>query len=312
MAHPNSDHHSSSIIDQIARLDFNRAHQKAFWREVTNALRRHDNNLLPYDEVRKALPLKGQHYLGPREISVEQIVGSESRYHDFDRAFLPRQTNTKERWISIDRAHLEDVALPPIELYKVGEAYFVKDGNHRVSVARQKGQVFIDAVVIEVDVSVPLEATTDLEGLVLKAAQAGFEDATHLNEICPDTPVVVTLPGMYERLLEHISVHRWYLGLQRNEEVPYPEAVQSWYDLVYLPLISIIRENNILRQFPRRTETDLYLWIIEHRSYLEEKTDRVSLEDAAQNFADQYSERPFSRIKHALYRFVGRLFTPGK
>ena len=78
------------------------------------------------------------------------------RYRDFDRAFLPIQTRTKARWISVDRAHYEEIILPPVELYQIGEVYFVRDGNHRVSVARERGQTYIDAFVTEIDTPVLL------------------------------------------------------------------------------------------------------------------------------------------------------------
>src|SRR5512146_2399681 len=147
---------TSGALRSLARLDFDRAHYKSFWSAVGNYITQRSNYLLPFDEVRKALPLKGQHYAGLQEIPIDLIVGSVSRYQDFDRAFLPRRTHTRDRWMSIDEAHLQDITLPPVEVYQIGSAYFVKDGNHRVSVAREKGQAFIDAFVIQVDVPVPI------------------------------------------------------------------------------------------------------------------------------------------------------------
>ena len=84
----------------------------------------------------------------------------------------------------------------------------------------------------------------------------------------PAAQVLLTLPGQYERLLEHISVHRWFLGIERQREIAYPEAVGSWYDRVYMPIVEGIREAEMLREFPKRTEADLYLWLIEHLWYV--------------------------------------------
>ncbi len=84
------------------------------------------------------IPLRGQHYIGLKQIETGKIVGSVNRYLDFDRAFLPRQINSRARWESIDSAYFKDIVLPPIEVYKVSDIYFVKDGNHRVSVARTR------------------------------------------------------------------------------------------------------------------------------------------------------------------------------
>ena len=121
--------------DNLANQDYERAVFKAIWRAVIAWMTGKNNELLPFDEVRDRLPLRGQHDLGLKEVRIDQIVGSLGRYRDFDRAFLPRQLHTKDRWLSIDKAHHRDIILPPVELYKLGEVYFVKDGNHRVSVA---------------------------------------------------------------------------------------------------------------------------------------------------------------------------------
>ena len=88
-------------------------------------------------------------------------MGSEGRYHDFDREFFPRQSHVRDRWASINLAHYEQTRLPPVTLTKVGEVYFVQDGNHRVSVARVHGQNFIDAYVTELDLSVPVDLSKE-------------------------------------------------------------------------------------------------------------------------------------------------------
>src|SRR5512138_1525754 len=124
------------FFEVAAKLDFENAIRKGYWRSVMSWFTRTDNKLLPYDEFRRSLPVYGQHDIGMRQIELDKIIGSVGRYLDFDRAFLPRRTNTRNRWESVDRAHLQDITLPPIEVYKVGTVYFVKDGNHRVSVAR--------------------------------------------------------------------------------------------------------------------------------------------------------------------------------
>src|SRR5688572_21485525 len=120
-------------FDQLAFGDYERAVRKAFWRGWLRSFTRADNHLLAFDQIRSHLPSGGQHSLGLQVVCVERIVGSAGRTNDFDRTFLPRQTSTKERWISIDRAYYEEKLLPPVELMKVGELYFVVDGHHRVS-----------------------------------------------------------------------------------------------------------------------------------------------------------------------------------
>lgn len=285
------------MVQSIARTDFETAIRKGFWLSVKNWLTNKDNQLLPFDEVIKTLPIKGRHSIGTREISIDKIIGSVGRYHDFDRAFLPRQTHTKHRWMNIDAAHLQDIILPPIEVYKVGEVYFVKDGNHRVSVAREKGQIYIDANVIELDVIVPIDTDLSIDDIIMKREQSIFYEKTNLPSYLPGTVIEFSVPGGYEKLIEHIEVHRWYKGEERHAPVSWKEAVISWFSEVYDPLIAIIREQNILRNFPHRTEADLYLWIIEHLYFLKEKyQEDISLEEAVMHFADEFSPNFFRRF----------------
>src|SRR5919202_5746965 len=256
-----------SLAQQVSN-DFDRARRKAIWRSIAAGVLRRDNALLSFEEIRQRLRAQTQHYRGMRTVDVQQIVGSVGRYRDFDRAFLPRQATTRGRWQSIDRAFHEMVNLPPIELYQVGETYFVKDGNHRVSVARQQGQEFIDAYVIGLPVPVPIASLAELEEWVRHQDALDFATRTRLLTLRPGAHVELTLPGQYEKLLEHISVHRWFLGIEQQRPVEWDDAVASWYDRVYAPLAESIRSSGILRDFPGRTEADLYLWVIEHRWHL--------------------------------------------
>ena len=285
---------SNKAAQVDAKYEFDAALTLGFWRSLVSWFTRSSNELLPYDEVRKRLKLHGQHYLGMREISLDAIIGSVGRYNDFDKEFLPRHSSTRSRWISIDSAQLLDVILPPIEVYKIGEAYFVKDGNHRVSVARRRKQTFIDAEVIEIDVAVPVNADTNIDDLIRLQEKADFFEKTHLLELRPDANLELSLPIGYSRLLDHIGVHRWYMGEKRKKAVPFQEAVADWYDTVYYPLIFIIRQHNILEKFSGRTEADLYVWIIEHLWYLREecKEQNPSLEQAVEDFTKKFSRHP--------------------
>jgi hypothetical protein len=293
-----------SIDIQVAD-DFERARRKAFWRRLAAGLLRRDNGLLAFEETRRRLRAQAQHYSGLRAVPVEQIVGSVSRYRDFDRAFLPRQLATRGRWQSVDRAYHQDVVLPPIELYQLGETYFVKDGNHRVSVAREQGQAFIDAHVVEVRVPVPVGSLEDLEDWIRNQDALEFLARTRLLELRPDGCIELTLPGQYEKLLEHIEVHRWFMGVEQGARVSWSDAVTSWYDNVYAPVIAAVHESGVLRDFPGRTDGDLYVWLIEHRWYQEQSgsldPDRP-LEDTAREYAAAYSPRLLRRLARVLRR----------
>jgi len=161
--------------------------------------------------------------------------------------------------------------LPPIEVYKLGEIYFVKDGNHRVSVARQLGAKYIQAYITEVRTRISLKPDIQPDDIIIKAEYSNFLEKTRLDSLRPDADLNVTAPGKYPILEEHIAVHRYFLGLEQQQDIPFEEAVTHWYDTVYLPVVKMIRERGILRYFPNRTETDLYLWISEHRAALEDR-----------------------------------------
>jgi nucleotide-binding universal stress UspA family protein len=128
----------------------------------------------------------------------------------------------------------------------------------------------IQAYVTEVQAKVSLSAQAGREELILKQEYAQFLEATRLDEIRPGADLILSEPGGYEELEEHIAVHRYFMGLEAEREIRYTKAVAHWYDHIYLPVVQRIRELGILRHFPGRTETDLYLWVSKHRAALQE------------------------------------------
>ena len=214
------------------------------------------------------LKLRARSDRGVHEIPVKAIVGSVGRYTDFTRTFLPRRPGDQERWARV-KAVMDDpvgMGMEPIEVYKVGDAYFVLDGNHRVSIARQEGFEFIEAHVIEVKTDIPVTLDLRPDDLIIKAEYAEFLQKTEIKNLRPNVDLNVTVPGQYTKLLDHIEVHRYFMGLDFQRDIPYSEAVEHWYDEIYLPFIEPLRERGMLRWFPDRTETDLYLWVSEHRA----------------------------------------------
>jgi hypothetical protein len=171
-------------------------------------------------------------------------------------------------------------------VYKVGETYFVKDGNHRVSVAHLDGQQFIDAEVIELDVPIPPEVGDSTKDLLLKGEYVRFLEATGLHLHRPNhQPIEFSVLGRYDTLTEHIKTRQYFMGIQEQREVGWTEAMLNWYEELYLKMIEAIRNAGVLRQFPGRTEADLYLWIMDHRYYLSQAEHRdVSSTEAAEDF----------------------------
>ncbi len=279
----------------VARESFKRARRKAFWNALLAALTGRPNRLLAWDDVKDKLRIGGQIYRGVQAVSVDKIIGSVNRYRDFDRAFLPAQEFTAERWRGISRAFYREEHLPPVSLYKVGAAYFVLDGNHRVSVAREQGKEFIDAEVIEAETRVPVDADLDAHDLEIKGEYADFLERTHLDELRPDARLEFTIAGGYQRVLEHIAVHRYYMGQEQSRFIAEEEAVTDWYDHIYLPVVAVLREQHSLKEFPRRTETDLYLWIIEHLHFLREENQQATPAEAAEHFAEHHTGNLLTR-----------------
>jgi len=274
----------------VARANFSRARFKAFLNGVRSALQRRPNRLLSYDEVKEKLHLAGPIYRGVQTVRVDQIAGSLNRYHQFDRAFLPTQDDTAERWQSVNRAFYQEISLPPVVLYKVGQVYFVVDGHHRVSVAREMGQEFIEAEVREAATRVNITPDLKPEDLEILEDKVSFLERTTLDYLLPTANIKLTIPGGFDRMLEHIAVHRYFMGLDMKRDISEQEAVTHWYETVYMPIVKVIRKSKILKDFPGKTEGDLYLWVLDHQHYLAERKGQPLQppEDAAQGFLDKH------------------------
>ncbi len=273
--------------------DFRRARDRAAIERILALLRGKSADLLCYEDVREKLKAQATSSKELRDIPLDAIVGSVGRCSDFTRSFLPIQENDESRWARVELAMETLSGVPPIDVYQVGDAYFVLDGHHRVSVARRFGATHIQAYVTKVRTRVPLSPDAQPDDLIVKAEYAEFLERTNLDKLWPEADLSVSVPGQYEALVEHIEVHRYYMGLEQGHEIPYEEAVAHWYDTVYLPAVEVIREQGILRDFPGRTETDLYLWLAVHRTALEEELGwEIGPEAAAAILAAEFSPRP--------------------
>jgi len=279
-----------SAIRHRADGAFSHARRRVLFQHVLEFFTRaRPDSLLSFDEVRAKLKVKGQHYAGLQTIPLEKIAGSVGRYQEFNRAFLPAQEFIRERWKRVYEVAHSLKGFPPIDVYQIGDVYFVRDGHHRVSVLKELDATTIEATVTVLDTPIPLSADVDETGLALKAEYATFLQETGLDVLRPDQQIEFTLPGQYRKLYEHIAVHRHYMGLREEREIPWAEAVVRWYDEVYYPTVQVIAEEDILAAFPDRTEADLYLWIIEKRHYLSERKDQeVTLEQAATEFSREF------------------------
>ncbi len=278
-------------ISSQVHADFTRARSRAFLHDLWALLAGTRNGLLSYDEVKEKLHIGGPIYRGIRTVEVAKIVGSVNRYRDFDHAFLPARNSIADRWQRVDRAFYEEVSLPPVVLYKVGDIYFVVDGHHRVSVAKEQGQEFIEAEVRECKVKVPVGPDLRPEDLEILGAKLEFLERTGLDRLRPGAQIDLTVPDGYDRILEHIAVHRYFMGLEQQRDISEEEAVAHWYDTVYVPIVTVIRARGVLEEFPGRTEGDLYLWVLDRQQFLHDHgKDLLPPEAAAQDYLQRLDD----------------------
>jgi nucleotide-binding universal stress UspA family protein len=288
----------SSALD-----DFHRARRQAALEAVVARLQGRNASLLSYEEVYRTLGLSGRAERGIQEIPVEAIVGSVGRYGDFSRTFLPRRESDVQRWAGVMTVATERGldTLPPIEVYKIGEVYFVLDGNHRISVARQLGITHLWAHVVELRSRVPLTPDVEPDDLICKSEYADFLRRTRLDESRPGIDLGLTAPGGYEVLLQQVEAYRRCPDIWPEGEAEFAEAAARWHDEVYLPVVEGIRERGLLDEFPDRTETDLYLWLEEHRTDLQDELGlEIDSQTAAADLAASQSRLPELSLRRRL------------
>jgi len=166
--------------------------------------------------------------------------------------------------------------------------------------------------VTEIQSRIPLTPNVQLDDLIVMSEYLDFLDKTHLDKLRPGVNLSVTIPGKYQIILEHIDVHRYFMGMDSKREIPYSEAVTHWYDTVYLPMVEIISKQGILRHFPKRTEADMYIWLGEHRAHLEEVLGwEIRTEYAANSLVGRFARRG-GNLVHRAWKRITELLVPDK
>ena len=305
----NQVHHKADHLQ--ASQDFNRARNRAILSRIQHFLNTDKDKLLSLNDVKEILKPKHEVYYGMKVVPISKIVGSEGRYRDFNKYFLPRKEFLRTRWERVDLAQIRDIPLPAIQLYEIGGVYFVRDGNHRVSVARSQGGELIDAEVTSLSTEIkikPSMTTDDLKAAVIQYEKKIFYEKTLFKELTGDNSLNFTNPGCYDVIYNHILVHKYYLNEDMEEELPFNEALVSWYNNVYCPIIKIIDEDMLCINFHGRSPSDLYVWIVKHWDFLK-KTNGVhySVAEASRDFSVKYGNQ-----RGKFFRFLpvllGRLF----
>jgi hypothetical protein len=294
----------------LAEEDFSRARARAVFSRIRHFLDHKKNDLLSFEDIKDILKPKNEIYQGMQTVPINLIVGSEGRYRDFNKYFLPNAEHLRNRWQRVDEARLQDIVLPPIKLYEIGGVYFVRDGNHRVSVARTQGGEMIDAEVTSLSSEValsPAMTIDDLRGAVLRYEKKLFYEKTDFERLTGGGDLDFSIPGQYDVIYHHILEHKYYINQNRKGEIALDAAIASWYQNVYQPIIEIIRTEKLGFRFPNRTESDLYVWLVGHWDLLKKKYGVYSLSGAARDFSDRYG-RSGGGFVSVLAALAGKLF----
>lgn len=251
--------------------DFRRARSKAAMQRFWAGIRGRSLDLLPYDEISTKLRAVSRTDRGIKQVPLKDIIGSVNRIQDFDRNFLPLRDDDIYRWAGVKTAMTSPMAkgVPPVSLYQIGDAYFVLDGNHRVSIAKEMGMETIEAYVTEIKTKVPISRTLTSDELIQKAAYVNFLEDTKIDQILPGVDFSLHLIENYPLLKEHINVHQYYMGIEKNRSVSFEEAVRHWYETLYSPVTAIIESSGLHHALRDLTVTDLYLWLLDQQNALQ-------------------------------------------
>lgn len=295
---------SDPFYQRQAQKHFEQARRQAARQQFSSWLTGNEDSLLPFETIRSQLKAEDPLYEGKHLVPLEKIVGSVGRYRDFTREFLPRSDSMKDRWINVESLAVQR-GWPPVDLYRIGDVYFVKDGNHRVAIAKQMGNDTIEAHVWGYLEELPISAGDSLGEVLIRLGERAFIEKTDLDVTCPKHNIQFTVPGQYTELLAQIHELRKNLALIDGEEMPYKDAVVAWYEMVYLPTVQIIREATLLEAFPGRTEADLFVWLSIHRQELSELYGEGSLADWVEILCDQYKEKGLTKLIRKLKGMMG-------
>ena len=249
-----------------AQFDFGRARRKRALSQIAARLRREGDlsAILPFEEVVRALGQRGEKRLGLQTIDLDSIVGTVDRGREFDRSFRPTSGRVRPRWERINTAQRKGQEMPPIDVYRIGELHFVKDGHHRVSVARALGFGVIDAYVTEIVTELGAGREIRMSDLALKSHQRLFFERVPLPA---DARAEIKLSDewRYAALGEAIEAWGFRVSQDRGELLSRSEVAEQWYDEEYRPVVEMLREAELIRS--GMTDTEAYMRVA-HLRYL--------------------------------------------
>ena len=272
--------------DADARDDFSRARRRQVLSRLAARLRGRSGEMeliLPFDEVVAALGRVGERDLGLQVIALDSIVGTVDRRRDFDRHFRPTSARVRPRWERIALARRRGEAMPPIDVYRVGDAHFVRDGHHRVSVARAHGEDTIDAGVTEVLTRVGADRSLRIADLPVKGHERLFHERVPLPPAAR-ARLRLTDPWQYGQLAEGVEAWGFRLEQRHRGRLDREQVALRWYGEEYLPVVTLLRDAGLF-DARRETETDAYL--------------RLSAERYRLLHTQEWSEEAIARLRGA-------------
>ena len=243
-----------------AQSDFARARRRRALALLSARLRREPDDvgvILPFEEVVDALGRTGERSLGLQLIDVETIVGTVDRTRDFDRDFNPTTPRLRERWERIAEAQRRGEAMAPIDVYRVGSLHFVRDGHHRVSVARAQGLDTIAANVTEVVTRIAPDGLRRIGELALKSHERLFSERVPLPAAARER-IELSDEWRYAALAEGVEAWGFRLMQDLGEFLTREHVAQTWFHEEYLPVVELLREAGLLG---RGTEAEAYMRI---------------------------------------------------
>ena len=249
---------STGMPGMDAQSDFLRARRHAAAARLSARLRGEPDDvrqILPYEEVVDALGFVSERSAGTAVVALDAIVGTVDRGREFDRSFRPTSGRVRSRWESIAAAMRRGESLPPVDLYRIGEIYFVRDGHHRVSVARALGRTDIDAFVTDVVTRVGAEHAITYADLPFKSLERIFFERVPL----PDharASIQLHDSWDYARLAENVEAWSFRTSQERGEAINRREAAFLWLENEYRPVVEMLREADLIG---KQTETEAYM-----------------------------------------------------
>jgi len=263
----------SNGIDVRSETAFDEARLQALYDSIRALLARRSNTVIPFEVIRQRLGASRESYQGLKSIPVDRIVGSENRHLDFSLGFRPKKNLSRQRWIKIDQAFKEMRNLPAIVVYEIGGLYFVRDGNHRVSVAKDQGIAFLDAEVSSIASHLALSpdmSTSQMLKAITDHERDRFFAATGLPKDLQYASLRFGREARYDILAAEVERHLRYLADEEGLQTSYPEAAQSWLKEVFLPFVELATQMEAVAPRKKILPADLYVWWVKY----EEKVGR--------------------------------------